>query len=89
MDVNDIIFLGLYVLEMCMNRSDFFQVAFTKCVHIRTFLYILCPELHCGPTKAKYLCTVICPQKITHAHKVAGLCSTKADILNPCSIGHL
>ena len=28
------------VLEMCMRRSDFFQDAFTKCVHIRKFLDI-------------------------------------------------
>ena len=41
--------------------------------------------------ETKYLCKVICPQKITHAHnvfEVAELCRTQADILNPRSIGH-
>ena len=27
-------------LEMCMRKSNFFKAAFTKCVHIRTFLDI-------------------------------------------------
>ena len=31
-----------------MRRFDFFQDAFTKCVHIRKFLDIEGPELHCG-----------------------------------------
>ena len=43
-------------------------------------------------TKTKYLCTVICPQKITHAHnvfEVAELCRIQADILKPRLIGRL
>ena len=31
-----------------MHRSDFFQDAFTKCVHISKFLDIEGLELHCG-----------------------------------------
>ena len=43
-------------------------------------------------TKIKYFWTVICPEKVTHAHnvfEVAELCRTQADILNPRSIVHL
>ena len=32
--------ISLRLLEMGMCRSDFFQDAFTKCVHIRKFLDI-------------------------------------------------
>ena len=32
--------ISLRSLEMCMRRSDFFEDAFTKCVHIRKFLDI-------------------------------------------------
>ena len=31
-----------------MRKSDFFQDAFTKCVHMRKFLDIYGPELHRG-----------------------------------------
>ena len=37
-------------------------------------------------TKTKYFCTVSCPKKLMHAHKVfkvTELCRTRADILKP------
>ena len=40
--------ISLRCLEMCMGGSYFFQDAFTKCVHMRKFLDIQGPELHCG-----------------------------------------
>ena len=68
-----------------MCRSDFFQGAFTKCVHIRKFLDNKVRSSTVN-TKTKYLCIVVCPKKFTLAHnvfEVTEVCRTRADILKP------
>ena len=73
------------VLEMCLRRSDFFQDSFTKCVHIRKFLDIQGPKLHCGH-KSNISLDSDLPKKITLAHnvfEVTELCRPRADILKP------
>ena len=71
---------------MRMSRSNFFQDAFTKCVHISKFLDIKGPELHHGHKNRIYFCIIICPKKFKFAHnvfEVTELCRTRADILKP------
>ena len=71
---------------MRVRRSDFFQDAFTKCVHIRKFLDIQGPELHCGHKNNISLDSDLPKKKITLAHsvfEVTELCRTRANILKP------
>ena len=73
---------------MCVRRSDFFQDAFTKCVHIRNFLDIYKLQSFTVDTKTKDLCIVICPKKFMLAYnvfEVTELCRTPADISKPNS----
>ena len=72
---------------MCMCKSDFFQL---KMLSQNVFIYgsswiskVRSPTVD---TKTKYFCTVSCPKKLMHAHKVfkvTELCRTRADILKP------
>ena len=63
-----------------MRKSDFFQDAFTKCVHIRKFLDIKGPELHRGH-KNKISSYNNLPKR--NSSLPTELCRTRAVILNP------
>ena len=70
-----------------MRRFDFFQDAFTKCVHIRKLEvpgYIR-SKAPLRTKKTKYLFTVICPEKfkLVHNKEVTELGRTRAGILKP------
>ena len=69
-----------------MRRFEFFQGAFTKCVHVRRFNKV---QNSTVDTETKYLCTVICRKELTLARNVFEVtepCRTRAEILNPRSL---